>query len=386
MKKYIIILAFISLIFTGCSKNLWQDMSFTQASSIFFQDSVLSHDFLSYLWFTWNKTIDLFVDVFWENKDFKLDSEIELSGMVVYDNPTSQTTTYTDINFLDKHKNRQNYISWVMSNKIIDQKLYSILDNFYLNIGSGNYQTDLFRMIAQNLQWERIESKLNTDQVQKLKDISFIFNIISSGSLFNYTETTTYDGLLAYKIQLNSNSRDMIFNQTKIQINNFDCLLVVRSNSRVELKLQQVEFKARDNQNSIKIKWSISHDSIYLTMTPSNKPQEQLKLWLEQHKKYLNLSIENLLYLQKMTSLNLKLNPKINRTTTIIQLNWVFSISPLIVYWSDLEKNIEININGQYYFSDIKDTDKINISKPESFVLGSQILWDSYSLETLISQ
>lgn len=386
MKKYIIILAFISLIFTGCSKNLWQDMSFTQASSIFFQDSVLSHDFLSYLWFTWNKTIDLFVDVFWENKDFKLDSEIELSGMVVYDNPTSQTTTYTDINFLDKHKNRQNYISWVMSNKIIDQKLYSILDNFYLNIGSGNYQTDLFKMIAQNLQWERIESKLNTDQVQKLKDISFIFNIISSGSLFNYTETTTYDGLLAYKIQLNSNSRDMIFNQTKIQINNFDCLLVVHSNSRVELKLQQVEFKARDNQNSIKIKWSISHDSIYLTMTPSNKPQEQLKLWLEQHKKYLNLSIENLLYLQKMTSLNLKLNPKINRTTTIIQLNWVFSISPLIVYWSDLEKNIEININGQYYFSDIKDTDKINISKPESFVLGSQILWDSYSLETLISQ
>ena len=386
MKKYIIILAFISLIFTGCSKNLWQDMSFTQASSIFFQDSVLSHDFLSYLWFTWNKTIDLFVDVFWENKDFKLDSEIELSGMVVYDNPTSQTTTYTDINFLDKHKNRQNYISWVMSNKIIDQKLYSILDNFYLNIGSGNYQTDLFKMIAQNLQWERIESKLNTDQVQKLKDISFIFNIISSGSLFNYTETTTYDGLLAYKIQLNSNSRDMIFNQTKIQTNNFDCLLVVHSNSRVELKLQQVEFKARDNQNSIKIKWSISHDSIYLTMTPSNKPQEQLKLWLEQHKKYLNLSIENLLYLQKMTSLNLKLNPKINRTTTIIQLNWVFSISPLIVYWSDLEKNIEININGQYYFSDIKDTDKINISKPESFVLGSQILWDSYSLETLISQ
>jgi len=318
MKKYIIILAFICLLIMGCSRNSWQEMMYSQVSDIFFQNNILSQDFISYLWFTWNKTIGLSLDVFWENKDFQLDSNIMLSGIAMYDNIITQTATQANIKFLDKHKNRQNYISWVISNKIIDQKLYSILDQFYLNIGSWNYQTDLFKMIAQNLQWNRIESKLYTNQTQVFKDIKFIFNIISSGNSFNYIDTTTYDGSLAYKIQLNSNARDMIYNQTNTQINSFDCLLVVRSNSRVELKLQQLEFKTKNNQDFIKIKWGVSHNTAEFTITSSDKPQEQLKFWLEQHKRHFDLSIESLLHFQKMTSLNLKLSPK---TTKICDPN-----------------------------------------------------------------
>jgi len=64
----------------------------------------------------------------------------------------------------------------------------------------------------------------------------------------------------------------------------------------------------------------------------------------------------------------------------IIQINGLLSVSPLLIYGSNLEKNIQIDINGQYEFSDIEN---FNILKPDSYVLIDQILWDKFSLETL---
>ena len=386
MKKYAIIIVFISIVFTGCSRNSWQEMSFTQASDMFFHNSVFSQDMTKNIWLTWVKSLWLSLGIFWENRDFKLNLDTDLSWDVDYNQNLAQTKTQATIKFEDKTQDRQNHISWNISNRLIDQKVYSILEDFYIDIWSGNYQSDLFKLIAQNLEWKRIQSQINNDKIKIFQNIKSIINIISSAQNFDYVEAVTYDWLLAYKIQLNSQAISQIKAQTDIEINSFDCLLVVHSSSNVELKLQQVEFKTPQNtklsDTFTKIKWTISHKDIDLTISSSDKPEEQIKFKLEKHKRHIYLSIESLLHFKKMLSLNIKLQPKIDQDTANIQINGIVSISPLIVYWSDLEKNIEIDINGQYYFSDIEG---IDISQPDSFILGWQILWDDYSLETLLS-
>ena len=66
-----------------------------------------------------------------------------------------------------------------------------------------------------------------------------------------------------------------------------------------------------------------------------------------------------------------------------LSLKWDIKISPLLIYWTDLEKELEINIKCLYEnFS--WENDELIVNKPESFVLLDQILGDEFSIKNFI--
>ena len=62
-------------------------------------------------------------------------------------------------------------------------------------------------------------------------------------------------------------------------------------------------------------------------------------------------------------------------------IKWDIKISPIIIYWSNLENDLKIYIrclyeNFSWEIFDLKD--------PDSYILLEQILWDEFSIKNFI--
>lgn len=381
MKKLTILLLFFVVFLMWCKNSSWQELTFIQASDIFFETTKKTAQKYDILGFN---AIWLSFDIFWDNKDFKLHSKIETSGFVDYTIHNLQSDTNILVNFLDKYENKESVLSGHISNIVVDNNLYWKLNDFYIDIWTWNYQSELLRLITQNLQNKRIKLLKDWEINNEIKDLIFIKDLISTlqtpQDLFELIQEATYDGNLAYKIRLNPTIVDQINKNTDIQINKFNWLLVIYSSSNIELKLENLE-----TQNT-KITWTISNKKVKLQFKPinidENTKSQTTQLLLEQNKKSIAVQFSSLLYLKEMIWLKLQIYPKLTQSGSKTQINWLLTISPLIIYWSDLEKNIEIDINGQY---DLQHTTPFIINQPPSYILGDQILWDTFSLQTLLS-
>ncbi len=372
----------MGVLLAGCSTKTWQTMWFTQASSIFSDTIQNIQQTTNNLWFTWSKSVWLFLDIFGENKDFKLNSNILLSGAIDYTNQQLKSNTALDLYFWDKHEKQENIVSWDISNVFVNNELFFILNDSYIDIWTGNYQSKLLSLIVKNLENKRIVNNIPQHQnmTNLLLDLNYILATLSSWHIFQMTEQASYEGKLAYKVSLTPEIIQDINTNTDFQIDSFQWLLIVRSASKVELKIEQLQITHKNKSNSISINGHIAEKDWILKF--QTMPDDIIQIWRKQARKSISLAISKTVNQQKLVDINLKLYPKLTPTETKTQINWILSISPLIIYGSDLEKNIEIDINWEYYAKDIENT---QIKKPDSYILWEQILWDKFSLETIMS-
>jgi hypothetical protein len=310
-----------------------------------------------------------------------LKSNIKTTWNINYLNDNTQLDTKLNLYFWDKSEQEENNISWEISNIIMQDNLYSLLKSSKLNIWTWNYQGELISLITNNLENKRIKTNLPYKSIKsRVQDIKYIINKLKQSDAFNLIETVSYEWDIAYRVELETNIQQDINMNTQIYIDNFQWLLIVRSASMVEFKIEQLNISWAQE---IIIKWSISPQEGTLKFQLKNNLESITQVSWEKNRKDVSFSISSLQNTKEMIWLDIKLYPKATSYQTSIQINWMINISPLMIYWSDLEKDIKIDINGLYNFTDIKNP---KITKPDSYILWDQILWDQFSLETIISK
>ena len=385
MKKYVIILLLLSIALVGCDTDSGQKMSFKQASSIFSHTVQNVQKQETVLWLDGFKYIDLDINLLWENRDFKLESHSSLSWSLNFLDHNHELYTNLDWVFWDKIEQSQYHISGWLSNLIIKDKIYSLLKSYQINLWTGNYQANLLSLLLDSIQNKRIETPTWYDYnllKQTKQDIKYISDKLSLWRSFQTTQTLNYEWNLAYRIEFIPNILYDINSNTNIQIKNFQWLLIVRSASKVELKIEKLEIFGKQN---IIVKWAILPQTWILKFQSQDDLDKVIQISWEQNRHKINITIDKLVNTQKLLWLNIQLQPKLSAKTLKqkIDIDGVFTISPLIVYGSNLEKDIKIDITGQYKFEDIEN---IQIKKPDSYILWEQLIWDQFSLKTILSK
>ncbi|HKL44206.1 MAG TPA: hypothetical protein VJ892_02930 [Candidatus Absconditabacterales bacterium] len=382
MKKYFIVFLFLSLFFVGCSKNEKINLDFQQTNSLFVKEIKEINNSLNLLGFSGLKNIEIYLDIFGENQDFKLNSALDISGSINYQQKKSLSSLSLDSYFWDKSEQQESLISGKISNISIENDSYFKIKNPNINIGRGNFQGDLINIISDNIKdkWIKVEKQNNFFVHNTYNNIRNTLNILSSSGTFQKLETLTYENNLAYKVTFSPQSLNTLNQNNHYKIKDFEGLFIINSNSEIILKIQKMLVSLKDKEYNIK--GFIGPKDSEIKIQEKKQAEKIKKVNFSFNKKNIEVSFSSLLNIKEMFNIYLKLYPKTKNNRQEIQINSIFSVSPILIYGSDLEKNIQIDINGQYLFQEI---DKTNIKKPESYVLGQQILGDSFSLQTIMN-
>lgn len=316
-----------------------------------------------------------------DDTNLKLDSNIKFSWFLDQ-SKNEKLDVYPDVYFFDKKWKKEVSISWLELNLYKENQYYTKFSWFSVDMWKWNYESTLWYMIMENLWDKRISfnSKKfdNTKKIQK--DIKFLLNTISSSSVFENIEQVTYEWDNAYKVTIKDNILSFIKDQTNIEITDFDWLFIVRWDDEVDLKINnmQVIYKNDLWTKNFKINWIIWEDNWILVFS---KDEANIEISYEMHRKYTKINISNSTNFNQIWSFDTNISKVKKGNTNSFNLKWDIQISPIVIYWSDLENNLKIDIKCLYEnFS----WEVFDLKEPDSYVLLDQILWDEFSIKNFI--
>ena len=165
-----------------------------------------------------------------------------------------------------------------------------------------------------------------------------------------------------------------------VKINFFEWLLIIKSDSDIELKIENLELYYNDKNYTIK--WNIDDKNSDLVIKIPEKEWTTYAVSLSFHKSQCKFQLKQLANYQDMISLNINIINKKSENFIKNIINGNIEVSNKFIYWTDLEKNIKINIKAEQKI--IEDFWFV-FKKPDSYIMLKQILWDSFSLNHILS-
>lgn len=380
MKKRLFVYMIFFLILSWCytKTDNFLDVSFEQAENIVSENVNFLVQELKWMTKFQNYWSDC--EILSDDDSLKLNMDI-ITTWNFDQNKNERFDIDSDIYFLDKKDKKEIWISWLIENIYVDWKYFTRLSGVNINMWKWNYESNLRYIITQNLwdKWINYESDKFDNMKNAQKNISFIISTLSSSSVFENIEQVAYEWNLTYKFSLKDNIIDFIKEQTNIEISAFEWLLIVRSENQVDLKINNMEIKNKSNDNIvINIQWIIWWENGEMVYSME---WEKIHIIYDIHRKYTNIIIKKSINFDEIFSLNLTNYPSQKKEIHKYDLRWVLSISPIFIYWSDLENEIKINIKCLYEnFS----WENFEIKEPNSYILLDQILWDEFSIKNFI--
>ena len=334
-----------------------------------------------------NESIFEFSNYDWEcnfksdDTNIKLDSNIQFSWFLDQQK-NEKLDVYPDVYFFDKKWKKEVSVSWLELNLYKENQYYTKFSWFSVDMWKWNYESTLWYMIMKNLWDKRISfnSKKFDNTKKTQKDIKFLLNTISSSSVFENIEQVTYEWDNAYKVTIKDNILSFIKNQTNIEITDFDGLFIIRWDDEVDLKINdmQVIYKNDLWTKIFKINWIIWEDNWILVFS---KDEANIEISYEMHRKYTKINISNSTNFNQIWSFDTNISKVKKGNTNSFNLKWNIQSSPIVIYWSDLENNLKIDIKCLYEnFS----WEVFDLKEPDSYVLLDQILWDEFSIKNFI--
>lgn len=380
MKKTRLFTIIFLLLISGCSK---QDekvfLSFEQTQNIVLENiHFLLNENSSFFQFQ-NYSTQCNIDS--DDENMKLDSNIIFSGFI--DTQNNKTLDlYPDIYFFDKKKFAEISTTWLIQNLYHENQYYTKLSDFSINMWKWNYESNLRSMIIDNLsgKWIKYDSFKFDNIKNTQKNVEFLLNTISASSTFEDIEQVSYEWDIAYKVTIKNDILKYIKEQIDIEITDFEWLFIIRSEEQVDLRINnmQVIYKNGLWTQNFDVNGIIWEDEWILIFS---KDGENTEISFEKHRKYTKLDISKSINFNKIRNFTTNISNSQKENSNRLSLKWEIQISPLLIYWTDLEKELEISIKCLYEnFS----WENFEINEPESFVLLEQILGDEFSIKNFI--
>lgn len=381
MKKYYIFVLFFIIFLSACQKNTYLEMDFNQAVSIFSQQADYLLNSMENLGLNWQKWQQISLEIDSENKDILLNSNIDTSGYTDYLADKQDLYSQVSLQFVDKKEKNEINISGHLAYKNIDQEKYINFQDFVVNLGTGNYQNNLLLLISQKLEDKRIFLDLKEKNTSNFyKDFNFLLQTLLASNIFYPTENITYNWFFAYKIKIQPDIIQYISENTSIKIDSFEWLLIINSDSKVELKIENSDIEY--NNKPFNIKWNIWNKNWQLNVKTPEKENVVYVLSWSFHKNQYKFNLKQTMNYQDMISLSFNLTNKKLENLIKNTIEGDVEFSNKLIYWTDLEKNIKINIKAK---QEITNNSWFLFKKPESYIMLKQILWDSFSLSQILS-
>lgn len=382
MKKTRLFTIIFLLLISGCSK---------QDEKVFLSFEKTQNIVLENIHFLLNENSSFFqfqnqftqCNIISDDENMKLDSNITYSGFIDTKN-NKILDLYPDIYFFDKKKFAEISTTWLIQNLYHENQYYTKLSGFSINMWKWNYESNLRNIIIDNLsgKWIKYDSVKFENIKNTQKNIEFLLNTISASSTFEDIEQVSYEWDIAYKVTIKDDILKYIKEQTDIKISDFEWLFIIRSDDQVDLRINnmQVEYKNELWTKNFDVSWIVWENEWILIFS---KDGENIEISFEKHRKYIKLDISKSINFNKIRNFTTNISNSKKENSNRLSLKWDIQISPLLIYWTDLEKQLEINIKCLYEnFS--WENDELIVNKPESFVLLDQILGDEFSIKNFI--
>ena len=383
MKKIRLFASIFLLLISWCNFNNNEKifLSFEKAENIALENiNYLANENNAFFQF---KNYSAKCDIKSDDENMKLNTNISFSWFSDI-NKNKALDLYPNIYFFDKKKLSEISTTWLIQNIYYQNQYYTKLSWFSIDMWKWNYESNLRYMIINNLSDKRI--KYNSNKFDNIKstqnDIKFLLNTISSSNTFENIGQVTYEWDIAYKIAIKQDILNFIKNQTNIKISDFDWLFIIRSDNQVDLRINNMHINYENNpwNKDFTINWTIWEDGWTLNFSKNN---EIIKILYETHRKYTKLTISKSINFNEIRNFTTNISKSQKDTQNRLNLKWNFWISPIVIYWSDLEKELEINIKCLYENFSWENLDSI-IYDPDSYILLEQILWDEFSIKNFI--
>ena len=381
MKKLFYCLIAFSLLISGCSfssqepldthfddavslfsHNIWE--FYLKDNSFFNTKSTNHHIFFGAKW--WNSAIDFFssVDLSWQENSIL---SWELRDLAEIENDFYKEIMF-DLYYHDKNKPNWDTFQWDISSKKVWEKYFVKFSNRFVDLGTWNYETNFVKLLIDNLseKWISYTPEFSK-QLNELKETQLeFFRNFEYGNLYEYIDQVTYEWNTAF--QTNQGT------------------LIVRDKDTVELKIDNLE--KIYNWKTYFIKWNIAGTYGNLSIKPDKESTKSIEVSRQKKKSNLLLNISKVQDFQTLRELDLTIKNfwtewwNLWKNQAQYKINWNLKISPILIYGSDLENEIKIDIIWSYEKNEL--TWNLSVSEPGSFLLLDQILGDKYSLESIL--
>lgn len=322
-------------------------------------------------------------DINSDDDSMKLDFDFSFSWFL--DTKKNETLDmYPNIFFFDKKKHTEFSTSWLIQNLYHENQYYTKLSGFSIDMWKWNYESNLRYMIINNLsgKWIKYESIKFDNTRETQEDIKFLLNTLSSSSTFENIEQVSYEWDNAYKVAIKEDILNFIKEQTNIEITDFDWLFIIRSDDQVDLRVNNMQITYKNSlwTRKFTVNWIIWEDSWILNIS---KGEEKVEITFEMYKKYTKVNISKSINFNPMWVFDVNISKTQKDKSNKFNLKWNIQISPILIYWSDLENDLEINIKCLYE-NFILDGLNNTVQEPDSYILLDQILWDEFSIKNFI--
>ena len=378
MKKIIYIYLMFFLVLSWCSIKTETifDISFEQAEIIVSENiNFLVQEI---------KWVTAFQN-YWTDCDFSSDNDsIQLESNINFSWFTNKQWWKTDISvnsyFWDKKWKKELNLSWNIENISINDNYFIEFQNPIIDLWKWNYESNFWLLITKNLsnKWINYNSKKINELKKIKKDINFIVNTTSSSSNFQNLWQVTYEWNLAYKFSIKPENLDYINKNSDIKISKIEWLFIIIWKDEVNCKITEMEISYL--WKDIKINWDIWNKQLSLNFFLDD---EKTNISYDLSKRSSMLKLQKSKNFSEIWSINTKFSKSQKASENKIGIKWTMILSPILIYWSDLEKELEINIRCSYENISWENL-KITLREPDSYILLDQILWDEFSMKNFI--
>lgn len=366
MKKLLILLL-ITMFLAWCSIQTNKLFDFDKYNySLNNQIDQILSKYFNLFYSTWilNNYIDL--NIKWKNPDSDINLDIKLTTYL--DSYTQNYTTKTDykLDLYSKSNLEKIKSTWSFFYKNIEYTPFFYLENFDINLWTGNVEADFINTISSLIKNKRILIDIQNSQniLQKRVDISNflleIYNINKCNAIFA-TNKTIHDTRLTYKVWLNYTKLQKCeyLNKDYYSWIVFEWFLRWMSDKRPNLEIKEIKLPNNDNI----IKWNISYNKIFLEIIDQNNDLIKINININKEKTRLQIDYKNI-----KTDINLREKKE-----------------SIDIYW-----NIVVLINNKKLLFDLQwnlskqTTSKFDLTQPINYIILSQLLWDSFSLQNIL--
>lgn len=375
MNKKLYIILFITL-FTliGCSKQNNNIFTFQESLDIFNkQINIFLDKYSNIILSTGNFGQDFQINI--DSIDKDIDLNLYLSSKISFDffNKDYFTNINYNINLLDKIKNQKVSSTWDFNYSNIDYIPYIKINKFDLDMGTGNIESIFIQALLSWIidKWLMIDIQDQKNLIQKYVDINYIIKDISqiiNCNIFNQLSKDIYPTKDKYNISLDAQTIQKCidikyYNYTWVV---FEWVLYGQSNNDTILEIKKLSLP--NNPNLI-INWQLNYKTISININDIiTKQTTSISIEYSTNKDKISIQDPNNQY-----------NFNIKSDKDQLYLDW----NALFITNNFNKLPIKFDIKSNLI---LQKTWYLDIYSPQNYIIMSQLLWDQFSLKTIIWQ
>lgn len=286
-------------------------------------------------------------------------------------NYNSNTDYY--ISMFNRSPKQQIISSWRFFYSNIEYIPYFKLDSFNLDMWTWNIESKFIQelLLSTTNKWIMIDIQNKKNFIQDYVDVAYLLKdafSINNCQSFYKIKNAVYKSKVAYEIWLNLKNIESCLNKPLLDYTwiVFDWFIAPIGKNEVYLEIKKLQIP---HKKWLIIDWTLDRNTLKININNTTTKQIS-KITIKYNTKHDKISLESQYY-------SFLIN--IDKISNGLDFDWNIWLSP-----SNL-KQPKINFGIKWNLA-LQNTWYLDIKAPQNYIIMSQLLWDNFSLKSLVGQ